>query len=351
MAQELLGLSEDQMLGKAAIDPAWHFLHEDGSIMPLEDYPVNKTLTERQPLKDLITGIHRPDLDTVIWVLVNTEPTLNEQGQIDEVIITFLDITDRRRAEEALRKSEAKYRQLFDNSPSAIYQIDFRTGKFTKANDVFCELLGYSQKEITSLSPYDILTDESKQLFLERLNKMALGDKVPEDPEYEIIHTNGKRRWLKLNSKNIYDSEGLVGADVVAHDITERKRMEEALRESEEKYRLIAENMADVISVQDMNLRFTYISPSIMRLRGITVEEAMEQTLDQVMTPESLKIVFTAFEEEMKLEASGTPDPDRIRTMEVEEYWKDGSIIWVEISLSYLRDRNLKPVAILAATR
>jgi PAS domain S-box-containing protein len=51
-----------------------------------------------------------------------------------------------------------------------------------------------------------------------------MGDKVPEDPEYEIVDKNGKRRWVQLNSKNIYDSEGLAGADVVAHDITDRKR-------------------------------------------------------------------------------------------------------------------------------
>jgi len=89
----------------------------------------------------------------------------------------------------------------------------------------------------------------------------------------------------------------------------------------------------------------------MMRIRGFTVEEAMEQTLDQVMTPESLNIVLMAFEEEMILEASGTADPDRIRIMEVEEYRKDGSIIWVEISLSYLRDKDHRPVAILAATR
>ena len=90
--------------------------------------------------------------------------------------------------------------------------------------------------------------------------------------------------------------------------------------------------MADIIAVLDLNLRFTYISPSIMRIRGFTVEEALEQTLDQIMTPESMKLALTAFEEEMQLEAGGTAEPAGIRTLEVEEYRKDGSSIWLEVS-------------------
>jgi len=154
-----------------------------------------------------------------------------------DIAILAQDITDRKRAEEALRKSEENYRQLFDNSPAGIYQINFRTGKFLKANDVICEYLGCSQEEITSLSPYDFITQESQKLLLERLNKMAMGDKVPEDPEYEIVDKNGKRRWLKLNSHNYYDSEGLAGANVVAHDITARKQVEEQLQQTLESLR------------------------------------------------------------------------------------------------------------------
>jgi PAS domain S-box-containing protein len=134
-------------------------------------------------------------------------------------------------------------------------------------------------------------------------------------------------------------------------EMEERMRVEETLRQSEEKYRLIAENTADVISVLDMNMRYTYISPSITRCRGFTMQEAMEMTLDQVLTPVSLQLVLSAFEEEMKLEASGTADPRRIRIMNLEIYKKDGSISWVEINLSFLRDKDQKAIGILAVNR
>ena len=100
-----------------------------------------------------------------------------------------------------------------------------------------------------------------------------------------------------------------------------------------------------------MNLHFTYVSPASMRLRGYTVEEAMEQTLEQVLTPESMQLGLTVFEKEMQLEASGTADPDRIRILELKEYKKDGSTVWVEVSLSFLRDMDRKPVGILIVTR
>jgi PAS domain S-box-containing protein len=172
---------------------------------------------------------------STVWVEVSMSFLRDNDPKPVEILIVTRDITDRKRVEEALRKSEANYRQLFDNSPTGIYQIDFRTGKFLKANDLICEYLGCSQEEITSLSPYDFITKESQELLLERLSKMAIGDKIPEDPEYEVIDKNGKHRWLKLNSKNIYDSEGLLGADVVAHDITDRKRVEEEKRRLEER--------------------------------------------------------------------------------------------------------------------
>ena len=130
-----------------------------------------------------------------------------------------------------------------------------------------------------------------------------------------------------------------------------RKQAEAELRESEEKYRLIAENMDDVIAILDMNLRFTYISPSITRLRGYTVEEAMQHPIENVLTPESLRLAYQVFAEEMQEEAKGTIPPGRVRKLELEEHRKDGSTLCVDINISFLRDKDGKATGVFTVAR
>jgi PAS domain S-box-containing protein len=131
-----------------------------------------------------------------------------------------------------------------------------------------------------------------------------------------------------------------------------RKKLEQALRESEEQYRFITENTAHSIALFDLNLNPTkYISPSILKLRGYTVEEAMTQTLNQMLTPDSVQRASKMFADQMALESSGTADPARTALIDLEEYCKDGSTIWVELTLSFLRDSNFKPTGILTVAR
>jgi len=191
------------------------------------------------------------------------------------------DVTERKQAEEKLRESEASYRQLFDNSPAVIYRVDFKSGKFLKANDVFCEYLGCSQEEIYSRSPYDILTEASKKLFLERVEKISQGIKVPEIVEYEVLDKKRKQWCLRLHNKNIYDTEGnLVASDVVAHDITERKRMEEKLRETLESLRKSIKTTIQVLATAS-EARDPYTAGHQNRVADLARAIATEMGLSQ----------------------------------------------------------------------
>ena len=110
-AADLLGLSMEQMTGKMAIDPAWCFTAADGSPMPLEDYPVNQVLATLRPIWNLLVGVNRPVTGDRIWALCNAYPVLDPAGELSQIVVTFIDVSDQRRAEEEKAKLEVQLRQ------------------------------------------------------------------------------------------------------------------------------------------------------------------------------------------------------------------------------------------------
>jgi PAS domain S-box-containing protein len=143
----------------------------------------------------------------------------------------------------------------------------------------------------------------------------------------------------------------LTGYMAITRDITERRRMEEDLHESEARYRLLAENVRDTIWTADLNLHLTYLSPAHTQMTGYSVDEALAQTMEEVMTPASAEIITKVISEELDIEARGPGDLFRSRIIEAELNCKDGSTIPVEIRETFLRGLVGQPVGILGITR
>jgi PAS domain S-box-containing protein len=138
------------------------------------------------------------------------------------------DMTQRKKSENALRESEARYRQLLNHAPSGIYEIDLTNGKFVSVNDVMCEYTGYTRHELLSMNAFDILTEESQKKSLERFDRIQKGEKVPASVEYKIKTKHNHELWALLNTKFINDEQGRPKRVlVVAHDITDQKQAQE----------------------------------------------------------------------------------------------------------------------------
>ena len=148
----------------------------------------------------------------------------------ENVTLCFLiDITERKAAEEALRISETKYRQLVEYAPAGIYEVEVTTGKFISVNDVMCEYLGYSKEEFLNLTLWDILKEDSLKKVIERVEKMRRGEAVPASAEYEIVTKDGRKLWIIINTKLEYKNGKPVKATTVCHNITEKKALEQEL--------------------------------------------------------------------------------------------------------------------------
>jgi PAS domain S-box-containing protein len=256
--------------------------------------------------------------------------------------------SDRKQVEEALRESQDRYRSLFENANEAIFVA--QDGKLVFLNPVTSQLIGYSSQELMGRSFLDFIHPADQKLVIGNYLKRLEGEYIQPRYTFRYLSKNGAIRWMEIGAVRI-EWVGRPATLNFCTDITDRKYAEEALIESEMKYRLVVDNMVDVITVTDMNMRFTYVSSSIMRLRGFIVKEVMEQTLEQAMTPESMQIVAKVFDAEMKLDTGGTADPGRSHILELEQYRKDGSIVLIESHLSFLRDEAQKVVGIISLNR
>jgi len=160
-----------------------------------------------------------------------------------------------------------------------------------------------------------------------------------------------------VNTEHIWTQEeidfGCQIADQVAICLSNRdkKIAEESLKKSEEKYRLIAENTADSIAIFDLNLNYTYVSPSSSNFLGYTPEEIIQKGLKNIVSPESYDAIIKTFQYELELEKSGKGDRDRNLLMVTKQIKKDGTIIDVEGVMSAIRDNNGKMTNILAVSR
>ncbi len=148
------------------------------------------------------------------------------------------DDTERKRVEEALREAESRYRELVRLAPAGIYEVDFRARRFTSVNDAMVEILGYSREELLAMSPLEILDEESRARFQTRLQRWLSGEKPDTDVEYRVRTRDGRTIDALLAVSFTADQEGKpLGATVVGYDISDRKRMEEAVRQSREALR------------------------------------------------------------------------------------------------------------------
>ncbi len=158
-------------------------------------------------------------------------------------------ITERQIAEEALKKSENKYRFLFDHAPVGIFEIDLPTGKFINVNAVMCETLGYSKEELLNLKAVDLLIGDSKKQYKHRLEKLLADETISKDVDYNVKTKDGRKIWVSLTANHFYESRILKGALFVIYDVTDRKEMEKKLLKAhEELERHVEERTAELVS-------------------------------------------------------------------------------------------------------
>jgi PAS domain S-box-containing protein len=228
------------------------------------------------------------------------------------------DITERIEAERALRESELRYRTLFESAPLAI-ELATVDGTVLTHNDTMCQILGYSREELSQINLLDLYVNpHQRTLLVQRIQNEGF----VRDFEVQLKHKDGTPFWASLNVTLL----PLEGEDVLltmTRDITDRKRAEKALQQSEEKYRELVENLNDVIYTVDNTGVITYVSPAVDPFTGYASPEVVGHPFSDFIYEEDLPRLRESFQKIL----SGNTVSNEYRVVS-----KSGDIRWMRTS-------------------
>ncbi len=275
--------------------------------------------------------VHMLD-STYRWILGKGMRVVVEGGKAVRVLGLSMDITERKRAEEAIREAECKNRELIQFAPLAICEFDFETGKFSSVNDAMCQMLGYSREELLEMSPSETLDHDSQTLYRARISGWLSGKEPETQVEYRVRTKDGRNLDALMNISVKANENGKpVSLTIIAYNITERKQVEEKLRESEKRYRGIYDGAIEGMFRTSPEGRILVANPALASMLGYgSAEEVtchIQDTAHQVWAEPEERTRYVR-----QLAAEGT-----VRAHECRFKRKDGETIWVSLSTRAVR--------------
>jgi PAS domain S-box-containing protein len=283
-AAEILGLSTDQMMGKVAIDPAWKFVQADKSPLPFAECPVNRISASKKAIKDQITGVFQPDKNEIVWVTVNGFPVLNNAGDIIEIVIIFIDITELKRVEEDKVAAKLKFEKIQKelNEAQKLAHIgswlyDVTTQKIEWSDETF-QIWGFDPKDGTP----DVETlvnrihPDDQESFNDAVGKAA-SQGTPYDIEHGVRLPNSKQRTLRSICQPILGDDGkVVSLAGTNQDITDQKLFEQE-RAKHQRLTAIGEMSASIAHDFNNSLQEIMGNLEVVKLQNDFSESTLER--------------------------------------------------------------------------
>ncbi|MDJ1174003.1 sensor domain-containing diguanylate cyclase [Roseofilum capinflatum] len=324
-AQIMLGLTREQMLGKELTDTAWTFLREDGSPMPVEEYPVSRVLKTKKPVHNLVVGIQQSDKAEPMWVLDTAIPEFDENGHLSQIVTTFMDIS-------ALKKSEERYRNLFENMMHEVHlwklvrdeQGAIKTWRLVEVNPAALKAWGKTRPEIIGKTTNEIFSYDATEQFMPIVKKI-FSEGTPYTWEAYFPPTGQFYHMTSVSFGEYFISTGT--------DITDRKQIEDALRESEERHRLFYNPSFGGSIIHDRG-RILDFSKGVINITGYSYDELVGMDGLLLIAPDWRDLVMdkiiSGSEESYEVEGirkDGTIFPLRLHAKAIQYHGKPARVV------------------------
>jgi len=257
----------------------------------------------------------------------------NENGEVVGFRGVSRDVTERKQMEEALKQSEERYRSVLDEMQDSYFEVDL-AGNYTFVNDAICHVLGYTFDELIGKNYKSATTTDDAKKQYEAFHQIYLTGRPIRDFIYTFVTKEGRHRIAELSAFAIHNDKGeIVGFRGVSHDITQRVRMEEALRQSEERYRTLLEDMEESYYEDDLEGNFTFVNDALCRELGYSREELIGMNYKVYTPPENVEEIFQAYNQVYR---TGQP----IKMLARVSVTKDGRRVPIETSALPLRNEK-----------
>ena len=334
-ACEMLGLTEDQMIGKSSFHPHWKVVHLDGSEFKAEEHPVPQVIKNLIPVKNVTMGVHRPLTNDLVWLLVDAIPVFNNKKELLYVICTFNDITARKKAEDALIESNERFKYASEATSDALWDWDIETNKIF-VGESYNLLFGYQfdNNVIPGEFCESLVHPEDKEDYENSIENAFIENKQKWSHEYRYLKSDGTYAFVSDKAIIIRDENGnpvrMIGA---MQNITQEKLLKYELQQSEERFKGAFNNSSFGSALVSLNGNWIVVNNRMTEILGYTKEEFKELSFVQFTHKDDLEIDL-AYKKQM--------DEGEISYFHFEKRFihKNQSLVWVHLSVSTVKDSN-----------
>jgi len=256
------------------------------------------------------------------WASTTVAPLRDSRGTLIGFAKITRDITESRRAEDALRESEARFRGSFETATHGMALVS-PTGNWLRVNAALCQMLGYTESELLATNFQALTHPDDLDSDLSQLRDVLAGAITSYQMEKRYFHKSGRIIWATLGVSLVRTADGQALHFVSQiQDITQRKLVESALRESEIRYRTLADHTTDLITLQDAGRQGQYVSPACRKLLGYEPDEMLSSNAEILVHPDDIDSFYREHNG-LTAERPHAMNVHRLRR-------KDGSFVWVE---------------------